>query len=148
MSDQTLADTVLMINLDSVATGDRLYCYSSEEAAWPQLALRSMARGLGVSILTSPGLNKDYPYGTTGDWSDHVAFHKAGIPYLYFEATNWLLGDKDGYLNTVKDREVWHSKKDTLSYIEQRYPGRLEHQLGEEFTALAAFLTEYEVPAP
>lgn len=147
MSDQARADTVLMINFDSVATGDRLYCYSSKEAAWPQLALRSMARGLGISILTSPGLSKDYAYGTTGDWSDHVAFGKAGIPYLYFEATNWLLGDKDGYLNTVKDREVWHSKKDTLSYIEQRYPGRLERQLDQEFTALTAFLTEYEIPA-
>ena len=147
MSDQARADTILMINFDSVATGDRLYCYSSEEAAWPQLALRSMARGLGISILTSPGLNKDHPYGTTGDWSDHVAFRKAGIPYLYFEATNWLLGDKDGYLNTVKDREVWHSKKDTLSYIEQRYPGRMEQQLDQEFTALTAFLTEYEIPA-
>ena len=54
-----------------------------------------------------------------------MAFRKAGIPYLYFEATNWLLGDKDGYQNTAKDREIWHSKKDTLSYIEQRYPGRL-----------------------
>jgi len=147
MSPQARADTVLMINLDSVAAGDRLYCYSSKDTAWPQLAFRSVARGLGTYFLTSPGLNNDYPYGTTGDWSDHVAFHQAGIPYLYLEATNWLLGDKDGYLNTVKDREIWHSRKDTLSYIEQRYPGRLERQLGLEFTALAAFLTEYEVPA-
>jgi hypothetical protein len=147
MSDQARADTVLMINFDSVATGDRLYCYSSEEAPWPQLALRSMARGLGTYILTSPGLSQDYAYGTTGDWSDHVAFRKAGIPYLYFEATNWLLGDHDGYQNTAKDREIWHSKKDTLSYIEQRYPGRLEDQLDQEFTALTAFLTEYEIPA-
>jgi hypothetical protein len=146
MSDQTRADTVLMINLDSVATGDRLYCYSGKDAAWPQLAVRSIARSQGTYILTSPGLNNDYPYGTTGDWSDHVAFRKAGIPYLYFEATNWLLGEKDGYLNTAKDREVWHSRKDTLSYIEQRYPGRLEHQLDQGFDALAAFLTGYEIP--
>ena len=145
MSDQARTDTVLMVNFDSVATGDRLYCYSSKDAPWPQLALRSMARQLGASILTSPGLNKGYPYGTTGDWSDHVAFRKAGIPYLYFEATNWLLGDKDGYLNTVKDKEIWHSRKDTLSYIEQRYPGRLERQLETEFAALSTFLTEYEV---
>jgi alkaline phosphatase isozyme conversion protein len=147
MSDQARADTLLMVNFDSVATGDRLYCYSSKDAPWPQLALRSMARQLGDYILTSPGLNKDYPYGTTGDWSDHVAFGKAGIPYLYFEATNWLLGDKDGYLNTVKDHEIWHSRKDTLSYIEQRYPGRLERQLETEFAALGLFLTEYEIPA-
>jgi hypothetical protein len=148
MSEQARADTVLMVNFDSVATGDRLYCYSSKDASWPQLALRSMARRLGEHILTSPGLNRDYPYGTTGDWSDHVPFRKAGIPYLYFEATNWLLGDKDGYVNTVKDREIWHSKKDTLSYIEQRYPGRLERQLETEFAALSTFLTEYEIPAP
>jgi alkaline phosphatase isozyme conversion protein len=147
MSEQARADTVLMINFDSVATGDRVYCYSDKDASWPQLAVRSLARSQGADFLTSPGLNGDYPYGTTGDWSDHVAFRKAGIPYLYFEATNWLLGEKDGYLNTAKDREVWHSKKDTLSYIEQRYPGRIEHQLGEEFAALAAFLTHYEVPA-
>jgi hypothetical protein len=147
MSEEARAGTVLMLNFDSVATGDRVYCYSSEDAAWPQLALRSMARSLGTYFLTSPGLNGRYPYGTTGDWSDHVAFGKAGIPFLYFEATNWLLGEKDGYQNTAEDREVWHSRKDTLSYIEQRYPGRLQKQLDEEFAALAAFLTRYEVPA-
>ena len=78
---------------------------------------------MGITILTSPGLNKDYPYGTTGDWSDHVAFAKSGIPYLYVEATNWLLGDKDGYVNSVKAGEIWHRDKDTISYIEQRFPG-------------------------
>ena len=147
MSEQARTDTVLMLNFDSVATGDRVYCYSSKDAAWPQLALRSLARAQDTYFLTSPGLNNDYPYGTTGDWSDHVAFEQAGIPYLYFEATNWLLGEKDGYLNTAKDREIWHSRKDTLSYIEQRYPGRLERQLSEEFAALATFLTEYAMPA-
>ena len=48
MSDEARASTALIINFDSVATGDRVYCYSSQEAAWPQLALRSMARGLGT----------------------------------------------------------------------------------------------------
>lgn len=148
MSEQARADTVLMVNLDSVATGDRLYCYSGAEAPWPQLALRSMTRSLGEHILTSPGLSREYAYGTTGDWSDHVPFRKAGIPYLYLESTNWLLGEKDGYLNTAKDRQIWHSKKDTLSYIEQRYPGRIEHQMEVAFAALALFLTEYELPAP
>jgi hypothetical protein len=143
MSEQAKAETVLMINLDSVATGDQIYCYSGADQPWPQLALRSMARQMGTQILTSPGLNDDYPYGSTGDWSDHVAFRKAGIPYLYLEATNWLLGEKDGDLNTAKDHKIWHTGKDTLSYIEQRYPGRLQTQLETEFAALAAFLTEY-----
>jgi hypothetical protein len=137
------AATVLMINFDSVATGDQVYCYSSAAEAWPQLALRSMARQMGATILTSPGLNKDYPYGTTGDWSDHAVFAKNGVPYLYLEATNWLLGDKDGYINSVKYGEIWHSQKDTISYIEQQLPGRMQSQLELEFAALAQFLTTY-----
>jgi alkaline phosphatase isozyme conversion protein len=141
MTAEEKADTVLMINFDSVATGDQLYCYSgSGTNAWPQLRLRALARHMGATILTNPGLNADYPYGTTGDWSDHVAFRKAGMPYLYFEATNWLIGDKDGYQNTTKDKEIWHSPKDTISYIEQRYPGRMEEQLSVEFEALFQFL--------
>jgi len=143
MTAEQKAATVLMINFDSVATGDRVYCYSSAAQAWPQLALRSMARQMGATILTSPGLNKDYPYGTTGDWSDHAVFAKNGIPYLYLEATNWLLGDKDGYINSVKYGEIWHSKKDTIAYIEQRFPGRMKAQLELEFSALTEFLTTY-----
>ena len=80
MSEQARADTVLMLNFDSVATGDRVYCYSSKDAAWPQLALRSLARAQDTYFLTSPGLNNDYPYGTTGDWSDHVAFEQGRHP--------------------------------------------------------------------
>ena len=143
MSAAQKAATVLMINFDSVAAGDQMYCYSSADQAWPQLTVRSMARQLGITILTNPGLNKDYPYGTTGDWSDHAPFAKDGIPYLYVEATNWLLGDKDGYINSAKYGEIWHSKKDTISWIEQQLPGRMEAQLELEFDALAAFLTTY-----
>jgi len=137
------AATVLMINFDSVAAGDTVCAYSSAAEAWPQLTLRSMARQMGATILTNPGLNKDYPYGTTGDWSDHAVFARNGIPYLYLEATNWLLGDKDGYVPTAKCGEIWHSNKDTIAYIEQQFPGRMEAQLELEFDALAAFLTTY-----
>ena len=136
-----------MINLDAVATGDRLYCYSGEEAAWPQLALRSMARAsASPSSRVRPHQGLRLRHHRRLERSR--ALPKAGIPYLYLEATNWLLGDQDGYQNTEKDGEVWNSKKDTLSYIEQRYPGRLEQQLGDEFTALAAFLTQYRFPRP
>ena len=32
-------------------------------------------------------------------------------------------------------------------HVEQRYLGRMQKQLDEEFTALTAILTEYEIPA-
>jgi alkaline phosphatase isozyme conversion protein len=145
LSAQDKAATILMVNFDSVATGDQVYCYSSKDQAWPQLAIRSMARQMGATILTNPGLNKDYPYGTTGDWSDHAVFARNHVPYLYFEATNWLIGDKDGYVNSAKYGEIWHSKKDTISYIEQRFPGRMQAQLQTEYEALAEFLTTYSL---
>lgn len=145
LSDEEKSALVLMVDFDSVATGDRMYCYSSKSAAWPQLTLRSIARGLGVTILTSPGLNRDYPYGTTGDWSDQTVFRKAGVPYLYLEATNWLIGEKDGDINTARDRRIWHTRKDTITYIEQRYPGRIAKQLQAEFDAMSTFLTTPDV---
>jgi len=141
LSASDLSDTVLDINFDSVAAGDQLCVYSAPGAlSWPRLELQRDARGQDLMFLTNPGLNPDYPYGATGDWSDHVAFRKAGIPYLYFEATNWMIGWQDGYLNTTKDGEIWHSKKDTVSFIEARYPGRLLEQLSASVVALEDFL--------
>lgn len=132
-----------MINLDSVAAGDQVFCYSSKDQAWPKLAIRSMARRMDATILTSPGLNPDYPYGTTGDWSDHVVFARNDIPYLCFQATHRLLASKDGDVNSVRYGRIWHSKKDTVAYIEQPFPGRMQAQLQTESEALAEFLTTY-----
>ena len=71
----------------------------------------------------------DYPAGTTGLWSDHAPFVEQGIPFGYFEATNWELGDLDGYTQTELDGEIWHTEKDTISYIEENYPGRMKDHL-------------------
>ena len=137
-----LADTVLDVNFDSVAAGDQLCVYSPKgEQAWPRLELQRDARGLDMVFLTNPGLNPDYPYGTTGDWSDHVYFKEQGIPYLYFEATNWMLGPKDGYINTTKGRRDLAHGTRHVSYIEARYPGRMLEQLSASVTALEEFLT-------
>jgi len=135
------ANTKLDINFDSIAGGDQLCVYSSASKSWPRIELQADARSKGLIFLTNPGLNADYPYGTTGDWSDHVAFRKAGIAYLYFEATNWMIGEQDGYLNTTRDGEIWHSKKDTVAFVEARYPGRMLTQLSASVVALEEFLT-------
>lgn len=132
--------TALMVNLDSVAGGDHVYCYSSLAAPWPQRAFRGLARRLGYEIRTSPGLNTHYPRGTTGDWSDHVAFMRHGIPYLYLEATNWLLGARDGDVNSVRYGRIWHTRRDTLTYLQRHFPGRLKRQLNMEAAVLRRFL--------
>jgi alkaline phosphatase isozyme conversion protein len=130
MSLEDIQSTVVMINLDSLAVGDYMYVYGNEgEAGFARDQALNIAEKLKLSLQTNPGLNPHYPAGTTGDWSDHAPFKAKGIPYAYFEATNWELGDLDGYTQTVKDGEIWHTPKDTLEYIESNYPGRLQEHL-------------------
>lgn len=130
MSAKDIKNTVAMINLDSLAVGDKMYVYGDEgQKGWVRDQALKIADKLKLSLETNPGLNPDYPEGTTGLWSDHAAFVEKGIPYGYFEATNWEIGELDGYTQTVKDGEIWHTEKDTISYIEENYPGRIEEHL-------------------
>jgi alkaline phosphatase isozyme conversion protein len=156
LTAQQKKDVVCMVNLDSVATGDQLYVYSGTpldgqggqpHAGWPRDEVLAWAKQMGIPLTTSPGVNQDYPAGTTGDWSDHKPFLKAGIPYLYFEATNWGLGDLDGYVATEAAGKVWHTRDDNLQFIQKTFPGRLQTQLRQVTTLLERFLAAPEPPA-
>jgi alkaline phosphatase isozyme conversion protein len=143
LSSGQKADVLLMINFDSVAGGDQWCVYSGlGKKAWPRRLLQRLAPSLGLTLLTNPGLNEDYPYGTTGDWSDHVVFKRAGVPFAYFETTNWRIGAQDGDLNTADNGKIWHTRKDTVSWIEAHYPGRMERQLQDSAVVLLRFLTQ------
>jgi hypothetical protein len=68
-------------------------------------------------------------------YSDQVGFAKKGIPYIYFEATNWFAGVKGtdlvytGYIETYdsslgEDGMFMNTEYDTLDNLEQFFPGR------------------------
>jgi hypothetical protein len=101
-----------------------------------------------LPLQTQSGENPEYPAGTTGDWSDHAPFKAAGIPYAYLEATNWTLGEKDGYTQVSteygEDGEIWHTEYDTLEYINSTFPGRIQERLSVFVTVLEAILTQFE----
>lgn len=149
MTPEEIKNAVAMINLDSLAAGDNMHIYGSAgyEGFVRELGL-DIAERLKLNVTTQQGLNPEYPAGTTGDWSDHAPFKAAGIPYGYLEATNWNLGDMDGYTQTEKDGEIWHTPKDTLDYISQNYPGRIEEHLSTFSTLLSTILLEIAEPAP
>ena len=134
MTPESIANTVLMMNYDSLVAGDNAHVYGDGDAngKFRDRALE-IAIEKGNILTTQPGANSHYPAGTTGDWSDHVAFKKAGIPYVYFESTNWALGAKDGYtqvsLTFGVNGEIWHTKFDTMDYIKKNFPGRIEERL-------------------
>lgn len=130
MSEAELENTQLVINLDSLLAGDFMYVYGegAQGTASRDEALK-WADSRGLSLITQSGLNPEYPAGTTGDWSDHAPFKARGVSYAYLEATNWNLGDKDGYTQTEKAGAVWHTDKDSLEFLRREFPGRVEERL-------------------
>ncbi len=143
MSDDEIENTVAMINLDSLIAGDKMYVhggiatdwdgnqYGSEEDGWVRDQALYIAERYKLNLETNPGLDVFglFPEGTTGTWSNHFPFAAAGIPFAYFEATNWEIDDMDGYTQTEEHGSYWHTSKDTLGDIERDFPGRVEERL-------------------
>lgn len=117
LSTSQRANMLAMINLDSLITGDMMYAHAGQNStANPALAsLREhtfqIAKELNIPLFTNPGLDPQYPKGT-GCCSDGEPFEPLKIPILYIEATNWELGDLDGYTQTnnpkIPGGSTWH----------------------------------------
>ena len=146
-----VARTVAMVNLDSLTAGDFTYIYGSQGPAgkvrdWTLKKATSQS----LDLITQSGLNAQYPAGTTGDFSDHAPFRIAGIQYAYLEATNWKLGEKDGYTQVDPKQgeagQIWHTRFDILDYLDQTFPGRVDAHLNLFSTLLVDILTEYQQP--
>ena len=72
--------------------------------------------------------------------SDQIAFMKAGIPYVYFESSNWYVQDPDrpdrsytgysdvGDISLGINGRIMNTYCDNLSYLNRHFPGRsMEH---------------------
>ena len=147
MTQKEIKNTVNMIVLDSLIAGNVKYVYGDFGSAGVirDLTLK-ISDELGLGIITQPGTEK-YPVGTTGPFSDHVPFTNVGIPYTYFEATDWSLGALDGYTqvdyNYGVNGEIWHTEYDNLGYIEASFPGRVQDHLDSYVTALTEVLSRF-----
>jgi alkaline phosphatase isozyme conversion protein len=147
------SNIALAINLDSPAGGDQLCVYNGPKSPVgfaARMQMQRIARQNGTPLVTNPGLTKliasynykPIPYGETEAYfSDTDSFAAKHIPWVYFEATNWLLGDNDGYVNTAKDGIIWHTNKDTVAFWEIRYAGRIERQLGTVVDVIDQYLS-------
>lgn len=148
MSTQEIANTAAMINLDTLLGGDFMYVYSGLNGpGWVRDQALSIAGSLGLNLQTNPGLNPRYPAGMTGDWSDHAPFRLLGIPVAYFEATNWEIGDLDGYDQTVRFGPIMHSARDSLAFVEANFPGRAMERMYTFTSVLYHLLLQFAEPA-
>ncbi len=151
MKEDEIRNTIAVINLDSLIAGDIPYVYgdAGDAGVIRDWALE-FAKEHHLDLQTQPGTLPEYPPGTTGDFSDHAPFKALGIPYTYFESTNWMLGDKDGYVQVSpeygENGKIWHTRYDTVEYIDTTFPGRIQDRLNLFVTVLEGILTEYQAP--
>jgi len=134
---------IVMINLDSVLVGDKLYVYSGTNGwTWARTVMLELAALRGLPIETQMGLNHKYPAGTTPNgFSDYTAFNQIDIPVAAFESTNWEIDELDGYTQTEEYGSFWHTPWDTLEMIESLYPDRPMERLSAFTTVIHDFLT-------
>lgn len=149
MTPEQIKSTVLMVNFDSLAAGDVAYVYgNADEKGKTRDQVLAIAKTANLNLVTQEGGNPEFPRGVTGPWSDHAPFETIGLPFIYFESTNWDLGKKDGYtqvdLKLGENGEVWHTQYDTYDYIEKTFPGRIQERLTLFTTILQLVLIESE----
>lgn len=162
LSPEEVKNTAVMVNLDSLVVGDKMYFHAGRDAAekpswfkYRNLALE-IAAELGIAAETNPGLNPDYPAGT-GCCSD-LESYDALMPVLAVEATNWDIGDLDGYTQTsnpnVPDGATWHDPAtDNREFINAIFPGLIEERTRDYTLILDTFLARVDadrtvVPEP
>lgn len=163
MTEEEIANTLYMINMDSLVCGDFCYLYGGVQDDDNQTVTDTGAYDNAMAVATAAGLSfksnpwtwdnpapgydsPDYASPSTGDWSDHAPFKNAGIPYLYFEATNWEIPgpyyEYDGYGETYLVGMLMNTPNDYVEYIETYFPGRPYHHLKQFSTLLNLLLTQ------
>jgi alkaline phosphatase isozyme conversion protein len=150
MSGTDKQNTIGMINLDSLTAGDIAYVYGDAGSARSIRDWILKTAGASFQLQTRPVKDLDASDGTPCDCADYGPFQAAGIPFAYFEATNWNLGKQDGYtqvnLQFGKRGEIWHTEYDNLAYIESTFPGRIDQHLSQFVTLVYDILTQFEIP--
>ncbi len=150
MSQEQFENTIAMIDLDSLIAGDNAYVYSDEgqQSIVRDWALE-WAPGNGLNLQTVP--NADLADPATGKGSsDYAPFKDAGIPYAFFQTTDWTLGDKKGHTQ-VDPRYgdsgvIRNTQYDTLTYLDATFPGRVDDHLNLFISILYNLLTQFEAP--
>lgn len=147
LSDEEIDETILVINLDSLVAGDIAYVYgNNDENGRFRDHVLALAKREDLNLVTHDGVDKAFPRGITGPWSDHAPFEALGMPFIYFESTNWEMGERDGYTQTDlslgENGEIWHTQYDNIADIETLFPGRIDERLSLFSTVLQYLLME------
>ena len=147
MDEADLAQIINMINLDSLIAGDITYVYGTEGSDSTLEWMLQDADNMDAELEGKFGEDLDNEDGTPCECSDYDAFVKAGIPFAYFEATNWNLSP-DAMTQVDPqygvDGEIRHTEYDTIEYLDETFPGRIDEHLNLYVSLLYDLLTQYQ----
>ena len=136
-----------MVNLDCLIAGDKAYVYGNEGPGSMRDWLLKDAQQKGLEVEGKTDEDMFYEDGSPCECSDFDAFEKENIPYAYFEATNWDLSP-DGMVQVDPqygvDGEIRHTEFDTIEYIDETFPGRIDTHLNTFITLLYDLVTQYQ----
>jgi alkaline phosphatase isozyme conversion protein len=149
MSQEEFENIIGMVDLDSIIAGDVAYVYSDEgdQSVVRDWALE-WALGNGLVLQTIRDVNLADQAGKGS--SDYAPFRDAGIPFAFFQATDWNLGDKKG-ATQVDTRfgdhgVIRNTQYDTLDYLDKTFPGRVDDHLNLFISVLYNMLIHFEAP--
>ncbi|KGT93304.1 alkaline phosphatase [Erwinia typographi] len=141
-------NTLLVISLDSLIVGDKLYFDSG--SATPKAVARQ-TRDRALAIARQYGLAAT----TSGEARKPPAedlFDKAGFPLLSVRAANWDLGNKDGQQQRAASRHFpqgtsrHQASLDNLAWLDRWLPGRITQRTRTTVKILLPLISELANP--
>ncbi len=133
--------TIGMIDLDAPAGGDELSVASRFGGpTWLRDDALSAADSLGIPLVTSPEA-PGRPAGTVAAPADDVPFADADIATAIFSAVSWQASKGRHVAETASGPPIWHTPRDTVAYVDKKYPGRVREQMGQMSILLETLLT-------
>lgn len=146
MKAEEKKNTLLVINLDSLVVGDKLYFNSGSNTP---AAVARQTRDRALAIAHRYGINADSHLATEST----NPFDQAGFPLLNVRASNWALGNKDGSQQRAASPHFpqgisrHQTGRDNLSYIDRWLPGRIALRSRDSVKILLPLITELANPA-
>lgn len=127
LSASEVEDALLMINLDSIGAGDKLYLYTYEGETYHERFMKQVADKKSVNINSMPKrkdvsygiqLFDDISYSHVGMESDHRTFYNSDILVANFFSYN-LDGLK--WKESNSHDNIMHTSKDTYDILNEYY---------------------------
>ncbi len=149
MSPEEKKNTLLVVNLDSLIVGDKLYFKSGKNTS---AAVTKLTRDRAVKLAHRYGIAAE-SYAGKDCCSGMQALDDAHIPLLMVSATNYALGKKEGAQQRAVSAHFpqgtsrHQGQLDNLQYLDRVLPGRIDKRAKESVKILLPLLKELAKPA-